>query len=352
MRGVALSGRALVQRVVRPPAGCVAASAAAGTSPASRRPPSRRPGSGLDFAEVPEGARRPDVLVLDGTYLACCLAPYSTNATHAASLAATVAKLVGSVQPRVTVAAFDSGSRKALVPGSVDARRAARDTATSYVATRGEPSRFRDALAGVGVHTLVAPHGTQGDDVLTSLAHTVRLCDSLRCLVVSGDTDAVASLRRGPPGATVDWLRVAPFPCAAWPQVLTHVTWHDFLHRWKFPPQRWSLYGALVGRPRDGVHKLKGVGPSAAAALLRAFGPDPGDSDAAVLGKMLAAAQAGKLKGYRPEVGAALGDAAAAAVLAANLARLAPKLHAADGGLPAELEALVAEHMGRGASTG
>ena len=342
MRGIASSGRAFMLRLARPP-GCAAASSAAPISTASRRR------SGLDFADVPSGALRPHVLLLDGTFLACCLAPSSTKATHAAALAATVAKLVGSVQPGVTVAAFDSGSRKPLVPGSVDARRVAReggDTATSYVATRGDPSRFRDALVGVGVHSVVAPQGAQGDDMLTSLAHQLASCDTLRCLVVSGDTDAVASLRRGPPGATVDWLRVAPFPCSAWPNVLTHVTWHDFLHRWKFPPHRWPLYGALVGRPRDGVQKLRGVGPSAASALLRAFGADPGDTDVAVLDRMLAAAQSGKLKGYRPEVGAALQAPDAAPVLKANLARLAPKLQAAHGAVPAELEALIAQHKG------
>jgi len=56
---------------------------------------------------------------------------------------------------------------------------------------------------------------------------------------------------------------------------------------------------------------------------------------------MIAAAQAGKLKGYRPEVGAAFQAEDAYQTLAAHLERLAPRLHAADGAMPQPLLTLI-----------
>jgi 5'-3' exonuclease len=46
----------------------------------------------------------------------------------------------------------------------------------------------------------------------------------------------------------------------------------SFFERYGFEPERYALLGALLGRPRDGVPRVVGVGDRAAAALVRAHG--------------------------------------------------------------------------------
>ena len=130
------------------------------------------------------------------------------------------------MQPRLTVAAFDSGLRKAAPPGSVDARRAARATSEAPAARRGDPRALVGALAARGSPSRVAPDGTQGDDVLASLAAAAADAP-LRVLVASGDADLQCVLRRRDAAGAggCDWLRVAPHPSARHPAVLELVTW-------------------------------------------------------------------------------------------------------------------------------
>jgi hypothetical protein len=234
------------------------------------------------------------------------------------------------VRPRLTVAAFDSGVRKAAPRGSPDARRAARAAASATASAalpppaqrRGDPLPLAAALAALRIPCVIAPpDGAQGDDVLASLAAALA-GSSLRGVIASGDADCQAALgRRSPPGAGgVDWLRVAPHPSAAHPAVLELVTWQarwqrarararacarkhlhlfcgilhasrltlllrhvsppacrctraqSFFERYGFGPERYALLGALLGRPRDGVPRVVGVGDRAAAALVRAHG--------------------------------------------------------------------------------
>ena len=213
------------------------------------------------------------------------------------------------VQPRLTVAAFDSGLRKTAPPGSVDARRAARAASEApNPARRGDPSALVAALAARGIPSCVAPDGTQGDDVLASLA-AAAADTPLRVLVASGDADMQCALRRRDAAGAggCDWLRVAPHPSARHPAVLELVTWQarlacssrwrarclpsahpalscadarasrmhrkqSFLERYGFVPERYAALGALRGRPRDAVPACRGVGDRAAAALVRAYG--------------------------------------------------------------------------------
>ena len=210
------------------------------------------------------------------------------------------------VQPRLTVAAFDSGLRKAAPRGSVDARRASRAAASAGAASfpsprRGDPRPLASALAARGIPACVAPDGAQGDDVLASLAAAAS-GTPLRVLIASGDADVQSALRRrdadtGAGGC--DWLRVAPHPSARHPAVLELVTWQarvlfhrslalalrlkpdseadtaclqSFFERYGFLPERYAVLGALLGRPRDAVPSCRGVGDRAAAALVRAYG--------------------------------------------------------------------------------
>jgi 5'-3' exonuclease len=172
------------------------------------------------------------------------------------------------VRPRLTVAAFDSGARKAAPRGSVDARRAAR-AGGGAAERRGDPRPLAAALAALRIPSCVAPPGAQGDDVLASLA-AVLSRTRLRCLVASGDADVQAALSQ-----RVAWLRVAPHASSAHPAVLELVTWQSFRAQYGFEPRTgWPVLGALRGRPRDGVPRCRGVGDRAAAGLVRAHGGD------------------------------------------------------------------------------
>ena len=136
------------------------------------------------------------------------------------------------MQPRLTVAAFDSGLRKAAPPGSVDARRAARAASGAPEKRRGDPSALVAALAARGIPSCVAPDGTQGDDVLASLAAAAADAP-LRVLVASGDADLQCTLRRRDASGVggCDWLRVAPHPSAKHPAVLELITWQARVRR-------------------------------------------------------------------------------------------------------------------------
>lgn len=295
----------------------------------------RRGRTALDFSRVPEGARTPGVLLLDGTYFAtgCNGSPVL--------LSSTIARLVTALQPGLTVCAFDNGERKTFAPGSVDARRAAR----SPRAARGNPAPLAAALQALHIPCVLAPAGAQGDDVLAALSHELAessRCADLRVLVATGDADACITLRKGAqPGARVDWLRVAGHPCAEWPNVLTAVTWHAFHSKRGFAPERYAAFAAFTGRPRDGVKRVLGVGNAAAASLVHAHGADPALPDEAVLEAVLRAAETDKLRGYLPSVRAALVQPGARELLFSNLRAVKPRLDAAVGRVPLQLQALL-----------
>jgi len=275
------------------------------------------------------------VLLLDATYFACCVSSGPPR-EHAERLCETVSRLQAELQPRLTLAAFDSGQRKAIAPGSADARRQRREGGPPPTHRLGNSAPLASALlSSLGVQSVTAPIGCQGDDLLAAWALAVGgepRAASLRVLIASGDSDAQGSLRRaGAPGARVDWLRVGAHPCARWPQPLTLVSFDDFFHasRFGFAPRRYPLYAAFVGRPRDGCAGIHGVGEAAAGSLLRRFAADPAVSDEAVAAAVCAAARAGALRAFRPEVGAALAAEGVEARLLANLQLTQPKLHAA-----------------------
>jgi hypothetical protein len=286
--------------------------------PPETRPRAAHGRSRLDFSEAPEAARRPDLLLLDGTYFACCSAVLGARggAAHAAALATLLRGALEALQPRVTLVAFDSGARKPAVPGSADGRRARSAEATgrgSPTVRRGSPAPLAAALAEqLGIVCLVVPAGLQADDALVGCAGAAAAaavgpaCNLRRVLLASGDEDLCVALRRGGPGApSVAWLRCAGHPTSRWPRRMALVSWEDYLRRRGYPAERHALAGALLGRPRDGAAGLHGVGARGAAAVLKAFGGEALRSDEQVLAELFAV-QPARLRGWTPTLRGAL----------------------------------------------
>ena len=270
----------------------------------------------MDFQQAPEEARGADVLLVDGTYFAC------SAGGSVQALTALLTNMLLHLQPHATVVAFDSGLRKQAVAGSVEARRAR----ASPRPPQGSSERLALALhAQLGLPSVRAPPGLQGDCLLVGMAAALAACGppARRVLLVSGDADLAVALRRPSTergSARVDWLRCAGYPTSSWPKALTLVDWTAFLQRHGYAPERQALFGALAGRPRDGAAGLRGLGTRGAAVAVKAFGADPSQSDAEVLGRLFDAAAGDGLKNWSAEVRGALSREGAREEALRNLA--------------------------------
>ena len=231
------------------------------------------------------------------------------------------------------VVGFDSGKRKAPVKGSAEQRRQKLQgpgASGEWWRQRGRPGTLAGLLEEKGFATLIADETEECDDVLCSLAvalhdrNHVRSCrpcaynpavgatsssqPAQGVLLVSGDADFAHAIREAAPAPTqpgaaaaaaggISWLRLAQFAnvrhaaAEVW-------TWESFSAAWGFPPSHWADYLALVGRPRSGVAGLSGVGERAARSLVSRYGSLEALSSVVANGA--------QLRGWRPEVLAAL----------------------------------------------
>ncbi len=138
----------------------------------------------------------------------------------------------------------------------------------AYKGTRGAPPselrqqwpRLEQLIEALGVPAFRAP-GFEADDVLATVARRLRERGQ-RVVVVSGDRDLMQTAlppvevlfvgRRGQPGERYDRAAVEA--------------------RFGVGPERLASYAALVGDTSDNITGISGIGPRAAAKLVREFG--------------------------------------------------------------------------------
>jgi 5'-3' exonuclease len=255
--------------------------------PARRRPAATR----LLAARQPPAV---DVLLIDGTNLACIAARHARPGLPlAAAASAWLDFLCALLRPRHCVCAFDNkgsdrrGVRAAALPTYLAARHRRADGrrgggggggGSSSAAPR--PSSYeqlREPLAARGALALLADGGFEADDALGCLARALAAAaPGLRAAVASGDADMRQLI-----GPRVGWLQLLDAAGAAQP---LGVQWHDlasFQQAWGFAPALHPDYLALAGGlcvpgPGRGVCAgswLAGGGVRRAPAGVYALGP-------------------------------------------------------------------------------
>ncbi|KAL4451844.1 hypothetical protein ABPG75_007506 [Micractinium tetrahymenae] len=279
-----------------------------------------------------QGQRRPtrchsyqsDVLLVDAQNVlsrahadhrrSCRLAGETTVGSFAAWL-----HFLAAAQPQLLVAVFDAPSvkrgpqqqRQALAPeylsrrqkrkqaqhgqggsGSSATLTAGTAQASSPAGRRaagGDPLRpYKRQVAELGGLSLEAAGGWEADDGLAAACAAVQARHpTARVLVASGDGDMQQLL-----APQVAWLQLHNQHSLSWPLGLELVTASAFQQQHGFPAAAYPDWLALVGK-REASIQGAGVGGKSAAKLLTRYGG---------LEAVLAAAEAGELKGWGPAV--------------------------------------------------
>lgn len=202
----------------------------------------------------------PDLVVLDGTAM-LFRAFYSMRPIQSRS-GAEVGAVLGVCQQLVGVVRR-ARARHLAVVFDVSRDTFRREIEPSYKATRKDPppelppqvSIARRAVKGLGFH-VEAQRGFEADDLMATLAANARR-QGMGSWLVSPDKDLYQLVRdEAPPVRLFHWKRRLVLDAKAVTKTLG------------VPPERAVDYYALVGDSSDNIPGIKGVGPTAARALL------------------------------------------------------------------------------------